>query len=467
MIRIFKAALFTGVLMISLVSLNCSKTNNSSEDTMGTKHENPFFTKSKLLFQAPEFDKIKDSDYKPAIEEGMKQQLAEIQKIAENSEAPTFENTFAAMEKSGQLLDRVLLVFNAITNANTDSILQKVQEEEAPKLAAHDDAIYLNSKLYDRVRSVYDKREKLNLDHESLRLVKYYYDKFVRAGANLSQGNKTKLKKLNEEEATLVAKFTNMLLAGTKDGALVVSDTAKLAGLSPAEIDAARQAAESRGLSGKWILPLQNTTQQPELSSLKNRDIRKKLFENSYNRCERNDANDTRATIERIAKIRAEKAKLLGFPNYSAWRLEDQMAKTPGTVEKFLSGLVPATVANEKKEAAEIQSYIKKSGKNIELQPWDWNFYADKLKKEKFNLDESQVRPYFVLENVLQKGIFFEAHFMIFLFIKKMSGFLKFMIKTTHRLHFFILIITKGIINPGVRGWTILFSSLSCLVQSL
>ncbi len=400
------------LIMLSFIITTFAKTNNKNGDSIKRKIENknPFFTPSKLPFQAPEFDKIKESDYQPAIEEGMKQQIAEINKIAENTSPPTFENTLVAIEKSGQLLTRVMLVFNAIASANTDSLLQKVQQEEAPKLAAHRDAIFLNDKLFQRVKSIYEKRDQLKLDFESQKLISYYYDQFVHAGANLSPENKAKLKKLNEEDASLQAKFVNKLLAATKAGALVVSDKSELDGLTPADIDAAARAALDRGLNGKWLIPLQNTTQQPDLTTLTNRETRKKLFEASWNRCEHNDANDTRADIERLAKIRAEKGKLLGYQNYAGWVLENQMAKTPATVEKFLSGLVPATVANERREAAEIQEYINKSGANIKLQPWDWNFYASKLKKKKYDLDDSQIKPYFELSNVLHKGIFYAAH---------------------------------------------------------
>ncbi len=422
MIRIFNKTLFC-ILSFGVASLIMAATgNNQTKSNSGTSHKNPFFEPSKLPFQAPPFNEIKDSDYKPAIEEGMKQQLEEIKKIADNPATPTFENTMVALEKSGQMLDRVNLVFNAVTSANTDSVLQKVQEEEAPRLAAHNDAIFLNSKLFERVKSIYQKRNLLKLDSESQKLITYYYDKFVHAGANLSKEDKTKLKKLNEEEATLIAKFINKLLAGTKAGALVVSNKSELAGLSASQLDAASQAAASRGLKDKWVIPLQNTTQQPDIQSLDNRNTRKKLFENSWNRCERNDANDTRSDIERIAKIRAEKAKLLGFPNYAAWVLENQMAKTPQAVEKFLSGMVPATVANEKKEAADIQAFIDKSGNHIKLEPWDWNYYGEKLRKERFNLDDSQIRPYFVLENVIQKGIFYEAHELYGLTFKELHN---------------------------------------------
>jgi peptidyl-dipeptidase Dcp len=422
MIRIFNKT-FIYILLFGIVSVIMAATNNNKEkNTLADSHNNPFFTPSKLPFQAPPFNKIKDSDYKPAIELGMKQQLAEIKKIADNPAPPTFENTLVALEKSGQLLTRVSLVFNAVTSANTDSVLQKVQQEEAPKLAAHNDAIFLNTKLFARVKSIYEKRSRLKLDHESMKLISYYYKKFVHAGADLSTAEKTKLKKLNEEEATLVAKFSNKLLAATKGGALVVSNKSELAGLSPAELNAASRAAASRGLKGKWVIPLQNTTQQPDLQSLQNEKIRKKLFENSWNRCERNDANDTRSVIERIAKIRAEKAKLLGFPNYAAWRLENQMAKTPEAVEKFLAGMVPATIANEQKEAANIQAFIDKSGKHLKLEPWNWNYYAEKLRKARFNLDDSQIKPYFVLDNVLKKGLFYEAHQLYGLTFKELHN---------------------------------------------
>lgn len=403
MIRFVRKTLVFCLIFLGFVSINCTNTNNSSD-------KNPFFTQSDLPFQAPHFDKIKDSDYQPAIEEGMKQQLAEIDRIADNTEEPTFENTLVAMEKSGQLLSRVMMVFNSVASANTDSVLQKIQEDEAPKLAAHQDAIYLNGKLFERVKAIYEKRDELKLDNESQRLIEYYYKQFVHAGANLSAEDKDKLKKLNEEEATLSAQFSNKVLAGTKAGAIVVSDKSKLDGLSDAELDGAKQSAEARDLKDKWLLPLQNTTQQPSLPSLNNRSVREELFKNSWNRTEKNDDNDTRTLIVRLAKIRAEKAKLLGFENYAGWKLENQMAKTPEAVEKFLGGLVPATVANERKEASAITAFMKKSGSNFKLEPWDWNYYAEKLRKEKLNIDQSQIKSYFVLENVLQKGIFYAAH---------------------------------------------------------
>ncbi len=376
---------------------------------------NPFFQASSLPFQAPPFDKITDADYQPAIEEGMKRQLAEIQTIANNPDAPTFDNTYVAMEKSGVMLNRVLAVFGAVTGANTDDTLQKVQEKVAPELAAHRDAIYLNDKLFKRVEAVYDQRDTLKLDPESARLVEVVYKNFVHAGAKLSDADKSKLKDLNKQESTLSTAFTNKLLAATKAAAPVFDDKSKLAGLSAAELAAAAQAAKDRKLDGKYVLPLQNTTQQPELQDLSNRDTRKVLFEASWNRAEQGDANDTRKTIERLAQIRAEQAKLLGYPNYAAWKLDDQMARTPATAMAFLDKLAPAAVARAKREAADIQAQIDKDQKalkqpSFKLQPWDWDYYAEQVRKAKYDLDENQIKPYFELNDVLQNGVFYAAN---------------------------------------------------------
>jgi peptidyl-dipeptidase Dcp len=371
---------------------------------------NPFYSASTLPFQAPPFDKIHDADYQPAIEEGMRQHLAEIQKIANDPAAPTFENTFVAMEQSGAMLNRVMAAFNAVTGANTDDTLQKVQEDEAPKLAAHEDAIYLDSKLFQRVQTIYDQRETLKLDPESARLVEVVYRNFVHAGAKLSDADKAKLKDLNKEESTLSTAFTNKLLAATKDAAPVIADKAKLAGLSDAELAAASQAGKDRKQDGKYVLSLQNTTQQPELQDLTDRATRQALFEASWNRAEQGDANDTRKTIERLAQIRAEQAKLLGYPNYAAWKLDDQMAKTPETALKFMQDLVPAVTGRARLEAADIQAVIDQQHGGFKLQPWDWNFYAEQVRKAKYDLDENQIKPYFELDNVLQNGVFYAAN---------------------------------------------------------
>ena len=371
--------------------------------------DNPFYAPSTLPFQAPPFDKIKDSDYQPAIDAGMAEQIREVEAIANNPVAPTFENTIVAFERTGQLLDRVWMVFNCVTGANIDDALQKVQAYEAPRLAAHQDAIFLNDKLFARVKAIYEKRESLHLDPESLRLVEYDYQQFVKAGANLSDADKAKLKKLNEEDATLENTFMTKLLAGTTAGAYSTTDKTALAGLSDMQMEAAAEAAKARKQQG-WVVPLENTTQQPLLADLTNRATRQAIFENSWNRCERGGANDTRATIARLAQLRAEKAALLGYPNYAAWDLTDQMAKTPEAAIQFMDALVPASTANAASEAKDIQALIDQQHGGFTLEPWDWEFYSEQVRKAKYDLNEAQEKPYFELNNVLQNGVFYEAH---------------------------------------------------------
>jgi len=370
---------------------------------------NPFYAPSTLPFQAPPFDKIKDSDYQPAFEAGMAQQLKEIEAIANDPAPPTFENTFVALEKSGQLLTRVSSAFNDVSQANLDDELQKVRDAMAPKLAAHHDAIFLNEKLFHRVAAIYNERGSLKLDPEALRLVEFDYKLFVHSGANLPDADKAKLKKLNEEDSVLESAFMNKLVAGTKDAAYHTTDKDVLAGLSDAQIAAAAQAAKERKVDG-YVIPLQNTTQQPSLSSLSNRSTRETLFNDSWNRCERGGEDDTRATIARLAQVRAEKAKLLGFPNFAAWNLEDQMAKTPDAVQKFLFALVPGSTANARNEANDIQKVIDQQNGGFQLQPWDWNYYAEQVRKQKYDIDQSQVQQYFELNNVLENGVFYAAN---------------------------------------------------------
>jgi len=369
---------------------------------------NPFYDASTLPFQAPPFDKIKDADYQPAIDAGMAKQLEEVHAIAENSAPPTFENTIVAFEKTGQLFARVMQVFNGVTGANLNPDLQKVQDYEAPRLAAHQDAIYLNSKLFQRVSAIYKMRASLNLDPEALRLVENDYLQFVHAGANLSDADKAQLKKLNEEESTLANAFVTKLLSATKNAAFVTTDKNALAGLSPAQLEGAAQAAKDRKVDG-YVIPLQNTTQQPDLAELSVRATRQTLFENSWNRAERHGADDTRDTIARLAQLRAQKAKLLGFDTYAAWKLEDQMAKTPEAALKFMNALVPGTTAKAAVEAKDIQAVIDEQKGAFTLQPWDWEFYAEQVRKAKYDLDESQIKPYFELNNVLQNGVFYAA----------------------------------------------------------
>jgi peptidyl-dipeptidase Dcp len=403
--RTMQAFLAAGALTLS------GATAHAQGVSAGFGPANPFYAQSTLPFQAPPFDKIKDSDYQPAIEAGMAAQLYEIETIADNPAAPTFDNTFAAMEQSGRLLSRVMHVFDGVTAANIDPVLQKVQDEEAPKLAAHEDAIHLNSRLFGRVKTVYDERAALHLGPEQLRLVEIIYPRFVHAGAELSDADKAKLKHLNEEESTLSTAFVSKLLAATKAAGFTTTDKAALAGLSEAQMQAAADAAKERGVQG-YVIPLQNTTQQPDLAVLTDRAAREALFQNSWTRAERGGPNDTRATISRLAQVRAEKAQLLGFPNYAAWKLQDQMAKTPEAAIGFMNALVPATVAKANAEAAEIQQQITSQGKGFALQPWDWELYAEQVRKEKYDLDPDAVKPYFELNTVLQDGVFYAAHML-------------------------------------------------------
>ena len=380
---------------------------------------NPFFTASPLPYQAPPFDRIKESDYAPALEEGMKRQIAEIEAIADNPEPPTFANTLEAMERSGELLTRAGKVFFNITQSNTSDGLQKIKAEEAPKLAAHQDAIYLNAKLYARVKALYDKRDTPGLDPEARYLVERYNLNFVRAGAQLSEADKTTLRALNQEEAKLTTEFTDKVLADTNESAVVIADRAELAGLDEGGIAAAAEAAKERKLDGKWVLTLQNTTQQPALGSLQNRAVRQRVLEASVRRGNHGGANDTKAIVTRLAELRAQRAKLLGFSNFAAFVLDDQMAKTPQSAEKLMTGLVPAATAKARGEAARMQTLIDAQKGGFRLGAEDWQFYSEKVRKAEYDLDESQVRPYFQLERVLADGVFFAANKMYGITLKE------------------------------------------------
>jgi len=384
----------------------------NAQTVSGFSKSNPFYAVSTLPFHVPAFDKIKNSDFKPAMEEGIRQQMAEIQKITNNTAPATFANTLVVMERSGQLLDRVGAVLNVLTGAYTNPELQKVEQEMAPKLSGNNDAIYLNTKLFKRVEAIYNQRAKLKLDTESARLIEYYYKNFLAAGAKLSEADKEILKKLNQEEATLRTKFGSQLLAGSKAAALLVDTKEELAGLSDAAIELAARNAKTAGHDGKHLLALQNTTQQPDLASLKNRATRQKLFEASWYRTEKNDANDNRPIIARLAQIRAQKASMIGFPSFAAWKLQNQMAKTPETVEKFLAQLVPAATAKAKGEAAELQKLIDQQNGGFKLEAWDWNYYSEQLRKAKYDLDENEIKPYLEIDNVLQKGVFYAANLL-------------------------------------------------------
>ncbi len=376
--------------------------------------DNPFAKPSTLPYQLPPLDRIKDEHIAPGLEAGMAEEIKEVEAIANNTSPATFENTIVALEKSGDLLDRVSDVFSNLTASNTNPTLEKVQTEMAPKLSAHSDAIFLNEKLFARVKSLYERRADLKLDPESLRLLERYYTLFVRSGANLSQEKKTKLKQLNEQISSLTTQFRQTVLKGDNAAAIVVDNVAELDGFSDAQIATAAEAAKSRGMEGKWVIPLLNTTQQPSLSQLENRALRERIFKASINRGWTGELATTEL-IAKIVKLRAERAALLGYINHAAYVLEDATAQTPDAVNRMLAQLATPAVSNAKKEAAEIQQVIdaqaKAAGtKPFTLEPWDWDFYAEQVRKAKYSYDESEVRPYFEMERVLRDGVFFAAH---------------------------------------------------------
>jgi peptidyl-dipeptidase Dcp len=401
------------LLALTLTLLASDRTVASSQPPDSPERlpaSNPFAAASTLLYQAPPFDKIKDGDYQPAIEEGMRQQLAEIDAIASDSSAPTFANTIEAMERTGVLLTRAAKVFFNLAQSNTNDAMQKIRADVAPKLAAHQDAIYLNAKLFGRVKTLYEQRDALKLDPEAKFLLERYYKNFVRAGALLSQDDQATLRKLNQEEASLSTSFSDKVLADTNAAAIVVEDKAQLDGLSESDLAAAAQAAKEKGLEGKWVLTLQNTTQQPPLSSLKNRALRQRLLEASVERCNHGGPNDTKAIVKRLAELRAQRAKLLGFPTAAAYILDDQVAKTPQNAEKLMTDMVPAAAAKARAEAARMQKLIDAQKGGFTLTAADWSFYGEKVRKAEYDLEEAEVRPYFDLERVIHDGVFFAAN---------------------------------------------------------
>ncbi|HQY55916.1 MAG TPA: M3 family metallopeptidase, partial [Dokdonella sp.] len=372
---------------------------------------NALLTASTLPMQAPPFDKIKDADYQPAIEEGMRQQLAEIEKIANNPQAPDFANTFEAMERSGELLTRSARIFFSLAQANTNDTLQAAQVALAPKMAEHSDAIHLNANLFKRVKAIYDARESSGFDALQMRVVEKTYTDFVRAGAQLGDEDQAKLRALNKEESTLSTEFQNKLLAATNAGAVEVDDKALLDGLGEGGIAAAADAAKDAKLAdGKYLLTLQNTTQQPVLGSLTNRDLRLKVLAASETRASHGDANDTRTLIPRLAQLRAERAKLLGYANFSAYSLADQMAEKPENAVKLMTDMVPAATARARSEAGKIQKVIDAQKGGFKLTAADWDLYADQVRKAEFDLDEAAIKPYFELDRVLNDGVFFAAN---------------------------------------------------------
>ncbi|HWM66002.1 MAG TPA: M3 family metallopeptidase [Steroidobacteraceae bacterium] len=377
--------------------------------------ENPFSRPSTLPYQLPPFDRVSNADYRPAFDEGMREQRAEVQRIVDNPAPADFENTVVALERSGRMLSRVSSVFFNLNASNTDAQMQEIDSEIAPKLQAHEDAVFLDPALFARVDAVYQRRAQLQLDGESLQLLNRYYIEFVRAGARLADVDKARLSDINGELSSLTTQFKQNVLKATKSGAVIVDSAAQLDGLSAVQIGAAAAAAEARGLAGKWVIALQNTTNQPPLAQLKNRALRERIYRASEARGGGSDADsDNTTVIAKVVRLRAERAALLGYPNHAAYQLEDESAANPAAVHKILSELAPVALSRARLDAVDMQKLIDSETAandtaSFELQPWDWAFYSEKLRTARFDFDQAQVKPYFELEHVLRDGVFYAA----------------------------------------------------------
>ena len=381
-----------------------------ADGTAAPMTENPFFTESTLPFHLPPFDRIKDSDYEPAFERGIADQAKEIDAIASNPDKPTFDNTIVAMERAGRLRDRVERVFDNLKDANSDDELDRIDTEMSPKRAAADDAIFLNAALFARIQAVYDQRASLGLDAESMRLVELYHRDFVRAGAMLSDADKTRLKALNADIASLQSTFNQNVLKEKNASSVIVHDRAELAGLTDAEISRLAEEAKSEGKPGDYAIALVNTTGQPLMASLENRALRQRIMEASLRRGTQGGPYDNQATVVQMVKARAERAALLGYENHAAYQVEIGTAHTHAAVDKLLDQLVPPSIAKAKREAADMQAIIDQEKGGFKLEPWDWDFYSEKVRKARYSFDDSQLKPYFELNHVLQDGVFFAAH---------------------------------------------------------
>ncbi len=377
--------------------------------------ENPFSHPSTLPYQLPPFDRVSNADYRPAFAEGMREQRTEVLQIVQNPAAADFQNTVVALERSGRMLSRVASVFFNLNASNTDAQMQEIDSEIAPKLQAHEDAVFLDPALFARVAAVYQRRADLQLDSESLQLLDRYYIEFVRAGARLADDDKARLRAINGELSSLTTQFKQNVLKATKSGAVIVDSAAELDGLSAVQIGAAAAAAEARGLPGKWVVALQNTTNQPSLAQLKNRALRERIYRASEARGRGSEADsDNTAVIAKIVRLRAERAALLGYPNHAAYQLEDESAANPAAVHKILSELAPVALSRARRDAADMQKLIDTEAAaqhtaSFELQPWDWAFYSEKLRTARFDFDQAQVKPYFELDHVLRDGVFYAA----------------------------------------------------------
>ena len=399
------------IAVVFLLTAGCSNDGGNGLEGAGTvSDDNPFYTKSTQPYQLPPFHRIDESHFLPAFERGMAEQLEEVSVIAEQSDPSTFENTLVPLERSGVLLNRVAATFFNLSSANTNEAMDQIQAEVAPRLAAHTDQILLNGRLFERVRSLYEQRDALGLDDESLRLVERHYVDFVRAGALLSEANQQRMQVINGEMAALQTTFTQNVLDGVNAAAIVVDDREQLAGLSEGQIAAAAAAADSRGLDGKYVLALLNTSGQPALSSLDDRSLRERIMRASLARGSRDGEYDNREVITRLAELRAERAVMLGYPNHAAYILDEQTAQTVTAVNERLASLVPRAVANANREASDLQAMASADANGVELASWDWSYYTEKVRAARYDFDASELRPYFDIDVVIEKGVFYAAN---------------------------------------------------------
>ncbi len=397
----------TGVNQTNPIAEAQAEAEYSPEIPAGTGY---FASDSTLPFLTPDFSKISEDDYIPAFEQGMAIQRAEVQAIINNPAAPSFSNTIVELEKSGRMLGRVARVFFALTGQNTTDRLDAINQEISPKLTAHGDAITLNPELFARVKAVYDNRAAMTMTREDAKLLEETYSGMVQAGALLTEEEREKVKAINSELSTLTTDFSQKVRDATNEGAVIVDTREELAGLSDAEIEGAAALAKEKGMDGKFAIALQNTTQQPSLPALENREVRERLFKASAYRSDQGGENDTRMILAKIAELRAQKAALFGQPDWASYTMYDRMAKQPKTALDFMEQMVPALAATQRREAAVLNERIAADGLNFEVEPWDWYRFANKVKAEQYAFDEDAVKPYFQLDKVLEDGVFYMAN---------------------------------------------------------
>lgn len=408
-----KTSLIMFALAIGLSSCNDDAKKDSTKETMNVDlSNNPLVKKSTLPYQAPDFTQIKNKHFEPAILEGIRVKKENIDKIIHQEEEPTFENTLVALEKSGEQLSRASRVFYALTGSHTNDTLQDLNQKLAPLFSKLNDEIYLNSDLFNRIKTLHAKKATLNLDAESVKLLDEYYKDFVIAGAELEGKDKEKLKEINSNLASLTAEFGKTLLAATNEGALIIKDKEELAGLSESDLRSLKNE------DGAYRIPVQNTTQQPLLSSLDNRATRKKVFENALHRAD-GAKNNTEDLVLKLTSLRLEKAQLLGFETYADWSLQKTMIQNKENVREFFDGLIPAAIEKAKEESAMIEKMMHENGEKGNLEAWDWNYYAEKVRKAKYDLDESEIKPYFEMMSVLENGVFYAAEKLYGITFKK------------------------------------------------